>query len=787
MKSAGIRLFFLYALRFVKQRWFTFLLLGLLLFLSSMLYSSVDHSAGAIDEESQAFFEETNQEDFYVDVSQQLTGYEQSVVHNRCGIETTELSTLYHEDRTCYEEVVDSRRDALADAFEGAHFEARHYLDLTFDADQETHRMRVLEDAETINRSLIEQGRAPEGEAELAINRNYATANDLAIGDTLTLRGETFEITGFVLFPDYNLPIFDYPLLLDSTAQTLALMEIEGRDRLEQAPSLYFAGDAGEVPIEDHEASITPFLFLQYPFFNDFVPTENNLRSGAIYAEIEASQEFALFMSLFIGGIGFIILMMLLVRTIRNSRQSFGVLKALGVDAPAIVLPLLAVISVFAFVFLLAGYLAGYFLADPIQDVFLSFYLLPRGEITPGAAPFAFAVLLPLALLLLLVIGVLFRQLRPRPVELIRPPIIEGRSRVARPFRRLTAKLPFLSRMQLAFIIRHPGKFLIFFIGVLAAVFSGLLSLGLFGVFEDTLPAYYEGTDLKAKGYSETMQVDAPTTGERAIELDVRIADDRAELIGLDEEQSLHPLRDLDGEDLRGRLIDGLVISESFKDLTGYEVGEEVRLRIADQTLDVEIVGVADVYAGEHVFYDRARIAEWLGVDTESYNVTYADASLDEDEYAHVLYIDDILAHVENIHDIFNVFLYLFVGAALAIGMIVVYLLTLMSVEDHYHPLALFKVLGYDDKDIRTILLGGYLKAALAAFLVAIPISTWAFGVLRTWFMQMYNFTIPLALDIWDVALFAVLFVVMLVLGMFSARRRINRMSLQQALTLYQQ
>lgn len=786
MKSRGIRLYFLYVWRFMREKWLSFLLLGVLLFISGFVYTAIADSVGAFQAASEDYFEKTNQEDFVFEVSDTLDLTERERVFEECGITATSMSSLYREDRDCYMDIVHQRQDRLLAEFADIDLEARLAKDLTFAVEGDNYRMRILNDAETINKSHIEKGEAP-GEGEIAITQNFARARGLSIGDTLELRDATYAISGFVLFPDYNLPIIDHVLLMDSTHQTLALLNDADFADFNVAPSMYFSGVLSATDGDSLEAAIDEGTYLELPFFERLILTENNVRSGAIYAEIEGSQAFALIFSLFIAALGLIIILMLLAKTIRASKRPFGVLKALGVPNRALIGPFLAVFGLYGLAFLLAGYTVGHIVAPPLQDLYRMFYLLPAGDVVFRPETFFVAILAPMVLLLSVTYWLLKRMFRLRPVDLIHPKLSDFAVVKFKRMRNAFARFSFLFRLQVAFIARHMGKFAVYVLGIVAAVYAGLLSFSMMGVLERTLPDYYENTSIVSKGYCEGLCTDEDEYGERVLEAPMQINGERAEIIGLSDGQSLHPLEDAAGNDLLGKLEEGLVISASFRDLTGFSRGDTVTLRVAGRELEKEIVDVATPYAGSQVFMDRSALGEWLFDDETAYNAVYADERLSEEAFASVVHVEDLLEHVASLHDVFNAFIFTIIGAALAVGLIVVYLLTVMTVEDHYYPLALFKVLGYDNKDIHRILLGGYEKANVVFFLLTIPIAVASFSFFRRWIAEMYEFLVPLQVLPLHVGIFAALFLLMTLLGTLSAKRRIKRLSLQEALAIYQE
>ena len=65
-------------------------------------------------------------------------------------------------------------------------------------------KMRIYADRTQVNLVCLMEGRLPEGEGELAIDRMYADNNQIVVGDTLQSGGESWKVTGLVALPDYS-------------------------------------------------------------------------------------------------------------------------------------------------------------------------------------------------------------------------------------------------------------------------------------------------------------------------------------------------------------------------------------------------------------------------------------------------------------------------------------------------------------------------------------------------------------------------------------------------------
>ncbi len=771
---------FRHVLRTFASKKATLLLLGIVVMLSSFVFTILYLGASSVETSSEVFFEDYIQEEFVIETTPLITEIERMALAPDCPVVSQTVFQLYHEDKDCFYELLDFRLSLLED-LEDYTLEPRLYKDGEIGGFEKSHRVRVLKDARIMNLTYLDSGALPETENEIAILSHYADHNALSIGDTLDVDGSDYIITGFVLFPDYNLPVFDHPFIFTTSTQTLALMSDAGFDAYERRAGFYYSGLFGV-------ARFTPEDFLEEhadiaPFIHHMSLTENNMRSGAIYAEIEGSYAAAVSISVLIAFIGIVIVGLMMKKTVEQTQRPLGILKALGLKNREMMMPYLVFITVFSFVFLLLGYGIGFYSAPWMRDLYLAFYLLPRGPIPISAFSFIVAFIVPFFILVAMSLVIVFRLLSRDSLTLMNPRIELPRIVRFRSLKRLSKKFPFFLRFQFAFLSRHMLKAFIYALGVFFAVYVSFLSLGMEGVFDDTVHAYYESTEIVSVGYGPTGENNGHT---RVIELQGNLGGEGAFVVGLPDGQTIHPLFDEAGESLLGDLEDGIVLSRSFALISGFSVGDNLALRIGGVEETVLVTGIADIHPGEHVFTSREYIGETFFEDPGFHNAVYARVALSEDDFDEVFVIENLLSQVEEINEVMMQMFYVMIGAGLLIGAIIIYLLTVLTVEDHFYNIALFKMIGYHDKEIHKMLLGGYSKLNVLIFLLVIPFSLMTFDLMTTFFAQEYNFVMPLGLDWPHVFLIAILYGMIYMLASRHAKKKINKVSLQAALQIYQ-
>lgn len=187
-------------LRDFRKRLVQVILLAVIVILSSFVYVVMTYSVSAMKGPTEEYFEDYRQEDFNVIINNQIleTEFEILSLENTNNINT--LSDLYHLDYDEFSLVISNRINRFENEYEKVEIEARLQKDIIFEVDDIQHTFRFLKDAESINLSYIAEGTKPISANEIALTKYYAEANDISIGDSITLEDKTYLVTGYVFF-----------------------------------------------------------------------------------------------------------------------------------------------------------------------------------------------------------------------------------------------------------------------------------------------------------------------------------------------------------------------------------------------------------------------------------------------------------------------------------------------------------------------------------------------------------------------------------------------------------
>ncbi len=780
--------------RTLKKQYVQLLLLGVIITLSSFIYTSMDYGIGGIYAPTEEYFEETNQEEFAIQMLDMILEDDAVFITTNCPavIELPfSISGLKEIDSTCYYNLLENRLDLILNEYDNITIELRESKDVYFNFQGKSNRVRFLKDSSEINLSFFVAGSKPTTSDEVAITEAFALSNGLSILDTLRLDGKDYTISGFVLFPDYSLAMFSDTFIFDNETQTMGLLIDSEFESLNEKNQFEIAGvfrdgytdkDFDKDVIDDfrHNDNL--------PFVSNILLTINNLRSGAIYAEIEGGRDTAMGLSIVIASIALLIVGIMVSKVLQSQRGAIGILKSMGYTNFEITVPYIFFIAILSFPAIILGYFLGVLGADPMKTLYLTIYLLPSQDVFQTVNTFAVAVVGPFIFLIVVSFIIIRRILNQKPVVLLNPPITSSSNYLTKKMHRFLAKLKITSKLQHLLLYRNMVKFFVFLIGMFYAAFLILLSFSMIGVMDRMLYDYYDNTNHNYIGYCDYLDP-CETTGsqEKVIELPSAVlGDEDIYLVGLNPNSDLHQLIDKRGNNITDDLEEGLVITTSLSLISGLKVGNELLLEVGEESKIVEIIGVTEEYSGSKAYINIEELSLLL-TDTSTYsNTVYSSTELSKDDYLVVVSTQSILEQAEKMQSMFNIMIYVMIFASIIIGGIIVYILTVMTIEDNFYNISLFKVMGYNNKEIDKMIIGGYLIYGIGVFLITIPVAYGMFYLMTYYMAQFYGILMPLKIELWHGGFSLIIFVVLFYLGAYVAKRKLTKISLQEAMKMYQ-
>ena len=596
------------------------------------------------------------------------------------------------------------------------------------------------------------------------IDKRFADGRNLDIGDKITLKFDGKEVSktikGIMYSPEYVYYIQEGSLLPDFSQVGYAYMPSKGADfDIEYNTITLDAYE--ELDEKDFKADMEETLGQKA--YVQFVHRDNNVGIKTLQEEIAQHQMFSgIFPSIFVL-VSLLTLVTTMSRVISAQRIQIGTLKAMGYSNRTIILHYLS----YGFVLSLTGSIIGLVLG-PMTIPYLfyptmsSTYSLPRWGPSWDISFFAVAGMMVLFSVVVSYISVKSIS-DENPAETIRPkaPKLVSSGLIERT--KIWKRFSFNERWNYRDAKRNKIRAIMSIFGVFACALLVMSAFGMVDSINDVEDWQYnqiynfnsklildenitdsqldhileetngegimeEAIELKYKGNKKTGTLTVMNQSEF-----YRVTDSNRNYIELDP--------------------DGIAISDKMAEVLGLEVGDKVRWHVAGNPkwIDSEITETYSIPFGQGMIMSPKTFEKEGGDDYNySANVVLSKENVKEN-YTGVTSIttsEDIRSGWNIMTEPMDMMVSILTTFAIVLAVVVLYNLGLLSFTEIQRELATLKVLGFNSKSLRRLLLTQNLWFSTIGFLLAIPGAYLLMGVMMGSTGDDYCF--PINIYLWN-------------------------------------
>lgn len=614
------------------------------------------------------------------------------------------------------------------------------------------------------------------------LSDKFANANNIKIGDEITLTYSGAEIVGDViglvksgenlicvadenqLMPDYEAFGFAYitPKMLEN-AIGFAFY-----------PQINIISDMEKVDLEEaiKEATGTTFL----------VTTKNEHYSYAgVLSEAEEGKTMGSILPVLFLAIAILTMVTTMHRISANEKVQIGTLKALGFRDKKILLHYTSYGFMIGVVGMVLGVALGYMVASLIISPtgMMSTYLdLPDWSLVmPGfcipvmALMLAFLTLISFLSVKKMLKGTAADALRPYTPKIMKKSVLEKLP--------LWSRLSFGTKWNIRDILRHKARSAMTLVGVIGCT---LLLVGGLGM-KDTMDAFLGYLNDDISNYTTKIIVNESTANEDSLKLVAEVDGDWQSTSGISYEGKTISLEIYNsGVDKIGFLTeknapmeltdDGVYLCLRLKDTAN--IGETIAFSPygSDDTYEVKVAGyfrslVSECMVMTDTYADSVGVEYHIGsiyTDTPSDGL---DSSLDTQDK------QTIMDSYDTFMDIMNIMIVVLAVAAIVLGIVVLYNLGVMSYVERHRELATLKVLGFRDKHIERLLISQNIWLTVIGVLLGIPAGLGVLKVLITALVSEYELSLAIGWSTFVISI-ALTFGVSLFVGLMVAKKNKN-------------
>lgn len=607
--------------------------------------------------------------------------------------------------------------------------------------------VRIYAKNDNINLACVLDGRLPETENEIAVDRMHADNVGVKTGDTITIGGRKWNVVGLIAYVNYaTLHEKNTDLIFDAINFDVAMVTTEGFDALTQPVHYSYAWHYKSMPLDEKQEKAMSDDFLKVLL----------TRTAASGNEIsDYLPEYA-------------------NQAIHFATDDMGSDKAMF----AVLLNILIVII--AFISAAIGNVFGYSVfKNVVVSMYYNSYSLPSYKTIWNVNAFIKTTLIPVALMFIVNLVVLAVKLKHTPLEFLRQDLRRGgRKKVVR-----LPNLKFFSRFRIRIIFQNLPNYLILFLGICFVSVLLAMAIGL----PETLNYYKENvSDMMFANYQYVLKSSVDWQGHKIVTANINAEPFAMESLqrkseNFDEEVVVYGIikdsKYVEIDDMDKLKEDEVYISDSFAEKYNIAVGDTIILdaRYENKKYEFKVAGRYSKTLNISVFMPIEHLRETFALDDNEFTGYFSNTQLDDiksDNISTVITEHDITKMAAQLDHSMGSYMQYMQVLCILLSVGLIYLLTKLIIEKNENAISMTKILGYENSEIARL----YLLATTMVFIIfdVICIFFGAFVMSYVWKVMMlgfsgwYNFT----MGAWEYTkMFVFMLIAYLIVLIFDFRR----------------
>ncbi len=582
--------------------------------------------------------------------------------------------------------------------------------------------IRIYEKNDNIDKASVLEGRLPETENEIAIDRMHADNVGLGVGDSISAGGTEYQIVGLISYVNYySLHEKTSDFMFDALKFDVAMVTSDGFVRLDEPVQYNYAWKYGEEPSSDSEAKDLSQDFLDN--LNtcaaenginmlDYVPAYANPAIRFATDDMGADKA--------IGGVLLNVLVVIIAfiflittsSTIEKESRVIGTLLASGYTKRELVFHYMAINMIVTIVSLVIGIILGYtVLEDSVVSMYYNSYSLPTYHTVWSSEALVKTMLIPLIIVFFVnLIGISWKM-NHSPLQFLRHNLKNSH-------RQHAIKLPdwkFFRRFRVRVMLQNLPNYGVLFVGILFVMVLLALAVGL----PETLDQYKaNASDLMIAPYQYML-----TTDDIPQEIQTQAEDDNAE------EFSVLTLERPDSKHVENVTVYGLQDDSAYVEINGlgslednhvyisadyaekYRVapGDEITLKdkYSSDSYTFTVDGTYGEASGIDVFMSQKTFGDVFKDNSNRLSGFFSDTELDipSSLVASTITEADITKMCDQLDHSMGGYMRYFQVLCILLSAALIFLLTKVIIDKNERPISMTKIFGYTDREISSLYL----------------------------------------------------------------------------------
>ena len=590
--------------------------------------------------------------------------------------------------------------------------------------------VRVFSSADEVDRASFNEGRSPENENEIAIDRMHASNVGIKVGDTIFVGGKEFEVVGLLSYINYtSLHENNNDLMFDAFGFDVAMVTPESFEQLRTRTHYSYAYFYDEKPADkvaqaDYADRFLKALITQSVVFEndmeDYLPECYRQASNFAPSDVEGDTAGTETLCYILIAVIAFIFAITISNTIDKEASVIGTMRASGYTKGELIAHYLATPVVVTLIGAVIGNVLGYTcFKESAVNIYFETYSLPKCGVVWSPLALVKTTVIPLLLMFLINLFVIVRKLQLSPLKFLRHDLRRSKRTKAR---RLP-KWSFMNRFRLRILFQNIPNYAILIFGI---VFVEVMLCFAFGLPDslshygdnapDMLFAKYQYMLMSNKDDDGNELVTANEDAEKFNSTSLLYEKNVTSFVegrgsgGSTESVTVYGI--VDGSkyvDVDAGLSDGeIYISSAFRDKFGFASGDKITLseEFSNKSYEFTVSGFVDYEGGIAVFMPDDNFIRVFDKKEGSFTGYFSNeeiTDIDEKYFATVIDQDDIVKVTNQLMHSMGGFMVAAQYILMVLAAALIFLLTKIIIERNEHSISMVKILGFKNSEISSL------------------------------------------------------------------------------------
>ena len=606
--------------------------------------------------------------------------------------------------------------DSLKD--HGITLEKQFYLDFK-EEDQSV--LRVFSNREKVNRIDLDYGKLAQKRNEIVLEKRYCEEHHLKTGDSITMAGKQYKITGIGSVPDYDAPYRELSdTVVDSKTFGLAFVskaeykQLKESGKSEQSEQYTYAyrlnGRWSHTQLKKAINNLTQFM-----------KAGENPRIKASFDDQRINKLASLLSGVIIMVLFTYVISVFVIHGIQRESSVIGALYSLGVKRRDLMLHYLLLPVVVTFIAGVIGTFLGYSaLGVPVQTAnCYTYFSVPKLPVLYLPYILIYGILMPPIAAAAVNFIVIRKELSKPALSLLKNEQKESRISNIN-----LGTMGFVGRFRIRQMLREMRTGFTVVFGMFVSLLILMLGLNCYAVCShisednkrDTKYEYmytYKYPDAKVPKGGEACMIKSLKKEIYGYNLDIT-------LLGIEKNNPYFNANVKEGKNK-------LVISSAMAQKYNLSVGNQVILSDKEEGMDYAftVSDIAQYSTALYAFMDIDSMRELFHEKNDYYNAVFSKHPLKID--ARKLYgvstRDDVKKSSDVFTDKMSSLIYMMTAVAVLIFCVVMYLMMKVMMDRSAVGISLVKIFGYRTKEIRKLYLNGNFYMIAIGAAICLPLA----------------------------------------------------------------